>query len=38
MLAGNEGHTVARRANEVELLVRMLRFLSAELPAAPARR
>jgi dipeptidyl aminopeptidase/acylaminoacyl peptidase len=38
MLAGDEGHTVARRANEVELLVRMLRFLSDELPAAPARR
>ena len=28
MLAGDEGHTVARRANEVELLQRMLRFLA----------
>jgi dipeptidyl aminopeptidase/acylaminoacyl peptidase len=31
MLAGDEGHTVARRDNEVELLTRMLRFLSAAL-------
>lgn len=28
MLAADEGHTVARRANEVELLGRMLRFLA----------
>jgi dipeptidyl aminopeptidase/acylaminoacyl peptidase len=28
LLAGDEGHTVARHANEVDLLERMLRFLA----------
>jgi dipeptidyl aminopeptidase/acylaminoacyl peptidase len=27
MLVGDEGHTVARRNNEIELVARMLRFL-----------
>ena len=31
MLAGDEGHTVARQDNEVELLARMLRFLGDTL-------
>ncbi len=31
MLALNEGHTVARRENEIEFLTRMLRFLHDEL-------
>lgn len=36
MVPTDEGHTVARRANEVELLVRVMRFLSDHLP--PSRR
>ncbi len=28
----DEGHTVSRRANEIELLVRVMRFLSDHLP------
>lgn len=34
MVAGDEGHTVARRTNEVEFLSRVLRFLDDELGAA----
>ncbi len=32
MLASDEGHSVARRANEVEMLARMLEFLRTSLP------
>src|SRR5262249_43578897 len=34
MVASNEGHTVARRENEVELLTRVLRFLHDALGTA----
>jgi len=33
MLAGDEGHSVARRANQVELLTRMLKFLQTSVRA-----
>lgn len=32
MVPTDEGHTVSRRANEIELLVRVMRFLSDHLP------
>jgi dipeptidyl aminopeptidase/acylaminoacyl peptidase len=35
MLAPNEGHTVARRENQIEFLSRVIRFLRDELHIAP---
>jgi hypothetical protein len=37
MLAGDEGHSVARRANEVELFSRLLEFLRSAAPSTEHR-